>query len=135
MKAFSPLDGCVVLAEKQQKKATWIKPRKITVVLITDPDCKKIPREAKRQSLNKDGFIKQLEFSKNMSSKQVRNIITRGFLEKIVGEVSISFLLADPRIHVLIKHKEQAGGANGADVIELVGQASFYVKILCIYIL
>ena len=128
-KAFSPLDGCVVSKEKQQKKATRIKPRKITVVLITDPDCKKVPRGAKRQSLHKDGSIKQLEFLRNMSSKQVQNTLIRGFSEKIVGKVGTSYLVADPKFHVLTKVEEQTSGANGADVIELAGQGSLYVRI------
>ena len=72
---FSPLDECVYSKEKKQKKGVRIKPRKITVVLITDLDCNKVPRKDKRKALLDDGHIRQLEFTKSMSSQNVRQVI------------------------------------------------------------
>lgn len=128
LKAFNPLDGCVVSKQKQQKKATRIKPRKVTVVLIPDPEWKKAPRGLKRKDLHKDGFIQQLEFLRNMSSQQVKNTLIRGFSDKAVGKVTVSYLTADPNLHVLTKVEEREGGADGADIIQLAGQGSLYVR-------
>ena len=47
-----------------------------------------------------------------------------------MGKVAISYLVADPKFHVLTKVEEQTSGANGADVIELAGQGSLYVRIM-----
>ena len=80
-KAFSPLDDCVVSKQKQQKKATRVKAWKVTVIMIPE------------QSYMKVGYIKQLEFSRNMSSQEVQNIIIRGFSDKIVGKPDIVFYL------------------------------------------
>lgn len=46
---------CLFKGEKA-KKGVRIKPRKITVVLITDPDCKKVPRKDKRKALLDNGL-------------------------------------------------------------------------------
>lgn len=125
---FSPLDECVYSKEKKQKKGVRIKPRKITVVLITDPDCKKVPRRDKRKALLDDGCIRQLEFTKSMSSQSVRQVITKGFSDKITGKADITILTADPKLHVLTKFEEQDRGATGADVYDIVGQGSLYVR-------
>ena len=107
-------------------KRVRIKPRKITVVLITDPECKKVPRKDKRKALLDDGYIRQLELTKSMSSQSVRQvIITKGFSDKITGGADIRFLTADPKLHVLTKFEEQA---TGADVYDIVEQGSLYVK-------
>ena len=55
-------------------------------MLITDPDCKKVPRKDKRKALLDDGYIRQLEFTKSMSSQSVRQVITKGFSDKITGK-------------------------------------------------
>lgn len=106
-------------------KGVRIKPRKITVVLITDPECKKVPRKDKRKALLDDGYIRQLELTKSMSSQSVRQVITKGFSDKITGRADITFLTTDPKLHVLTKFEEQA---TGADVYDIVGQGSLYVR-------
>lgn len=106
-------------------KGVRIKPRKITVVLITDPECKKVPRKDKRKALLDDGYIRQLELTKSMSSQRVRQVITKGFSDKITCRADITFLTADPKLHVLTKFEEQA---TGADVYDIVGQGSLYVR-------
>lgn len=97
-------------------------------MLITDPDCKKVPRKDKRKALLDNGYIRQLEFTKSMSSQSVRQVITKGFSDKITGKADITFLTADPKLHVLTKFEEQDGGATGADVYDIVGQGSLYVR-------
>ena len=129
-KAFSPLDGCVVSREKQQKKATRMKPRKVTVVFLTDHKCKKVPRGPKRKALTNDGFIKQIELLRNMPASKVRAIISKAFAEKTCGKARFSFLTADPKLHVLTKVEEKEGGADGADLIEIAGQGSLYVRLM-----
>jgi len=128
-KAFNPLDRCVVSKQKQQKKSTRIKPRKVPVVMIRDQEYDKVPRGHKRRVLLQDGFIKELEFLRNMSSQQVRNTVIRGFSDKVTGKPVVTFLTADPKLHVLTKVEEQESGANGADVLSLAGQGSLYIRI------
>ena len=128
-KAFNPLDDCVVAKEKRQKKGVRLKPRKITVVLITDKASTKVPRGLKRKDLLQRGYIKQIEFLRNMSAQEVRNKIIGGFPDKIGKKSKIAMLMADPKFHVLTKVDEREGGADAADVFELAGQGSLYVRI------
>ena len=106
-----------------------LKPRKITIVLITDKASTKVPRGLKRKDLLQRGYIKQIEFLRNMSAQEVRNKIIGGFPDKIGKKSKIAMLMADPKFHVLTKVDEREGGADAADVFELAGQGSLYVRI------
>ena len=64
-----------------------------------------------------------------MSAQEVRNTIIRGFSDKIGEKSKIAMLMADPKFHVLTKVDEREGGADAADVFELAGQGSLFVRI------
>ena len=64
-----------------------------------------------------------------MSAQEVRNKIIGGFPDKIGKKSKIAMLMADPKFHVLTKVDEREGGADAADVFELAGQGSLYVRI------
>uniref|UniRef100_A0A1X7V2H6 Uncharacterized protein n=1 Tax=Amphimedon queenslandica TaxID=400682 RepID=A0A1X7V2H6_AMPQE len=60
---FCPLDECVYLKEKKQKKGVRVKLRKIIVVLITDLDCIKVPHKDLQQALPDNRYIRQFKLT------------------------------------------------------------------------
>ena len=126
--AFDPLADCVASSQKQKKKAARIKPRKILVVLMLE-ETTVLPRFSKRRALRKAGCIKQLEFMRNMSSQQVKNVIIRGFPEKFSQKenAKITFLRPEPKSHTLTKIERK--DLDGEDTFELAGQGSLYIRL------
>ena len=133
---FNPLDECVVSKQKQ-KKATRIKPRNVTVVLMTEGD-NLIPCGKKRKSMLQNGFIKQCELSRDLSAMEVEENIVKLFSEKISEKVSkkdshVEFLVPDPKSHILKEREDKSNEFNGNDTIEHAGQGSLYIRIkVCI---
>ncbi len=56
----------------------------------------------------------------------------KAFAEKICerSKTTLSFLAADPKLHVLTKVEEKEGGVDGEDLMELAGQGSLYVRLM-----
>ena len=126
---FNPLDECVVSKQKQ-KKATRIKPRNVTVVLMTEGD-NLIPRGKKRKSMLQNGFIKQCELSHDLSGMEVEKIV-KLFSEKVSKKDSlVEFSVPDPKSHILKEREDKSNEFNGNDTIEQ--QGSLYIRIkVCI---
>ena len=132
---FNPLDECVVSKQKQKKKAARIKPRNVTVVLMTEGD-NLIPRGKKRKSMLQNGFIKQCELSRDLSGMEVEEKIVKLFSEKVSEKVSkkdshVEFSVPDPKSHILKEREDKSNEFNGNDTIEQ--QGSLYIRIkVCI---
>ena len=79
---FDPMADCVASAAKRKKKAVRVKPRKVTVVLVSG-NTNILPRFGRRKALKREGNIRQLQFLRNMSPSQVRSAILTGFSDKV----------------------------------------------------
>ena len=66
------------LQQQKKKKAARCKASKVTVVAVKD-ETKGVPKGKYRTELKREKRIEKLEFTRNMSALQVRNVITRGF--------------------------------------------------------
>ena len=124
---FDPLADCVASAQKQKKKAVRMKPRKVTVVLISRKTTV-LPRFAKRRALKREGNIRQLQFVRNMSPHQVKNAVFRGFSDKLDQNEAIEITYLQPDSHALTLTKIEKSDFDGGDVIDLAGQGSLYIQ-------
>ena len=125
---FDPLASCVASAQKRKKKAVRIKPRKVTVVLLSRGTTV-LPRFGRRRALKKEGNIRQLQFVRSMSPEHVRRAIVRGFSDKMGQNENnkIIYMQPDGRTHTLARIDKT--NFDGGDVIDLAGQASLYIQV------
>ena len=130
---FDPGAECVAAAQKRRKKAanTRVKPRTIAVVLMKKRRMF-VPKGYARSQLNKAGCIIKLEFRRNMSSQEVKNVILRGFSK--FDDVENAQYLRCGQDNVLYLSKEQQ--LDGDGIFELAGQGSVYltqepIKVCC----
>ena len=120
---FDPRARSVVEAMKRKKKAsiTRDRPRKVTVVMLPEL-LWRVPKSAARKKLNKDGRIKKLEFRRNMTFLQAKNVIIKAFSNFQLTEL---LYLSCEQSSVMKKAATQM--PNGDDLIGIAGQGSLYV--------
>lgn len=77
-----------------------MKPSQVQVLMLEDPD-RGIPRGKFRKEITANERIKKLEFRRNMSSSEVKNVVLRGF-QHLPSLVGFTLLEADHhgRLHV-----------------------------------
>ena len=77
-KVFNPASECVAMPQQKKKKAFRMKPSKVQLIMVNNPD-QGIPRGKSRRELVAEERIKKIDFRRNMSSLEVKNIIVQGF--------------------------------------------------------
>ena len=90
--------------KKKKKKAARCKASKVTVVAVKD-ETKRVPRGKYRTELKRAKRIEKLEFTRNMSGLQVRNVVTRGFQH--IPLMSFNYLTCGESGQSLILASEQ----------------------------
>ena len=104
--AFDPTQPCVALQQQQKKKAARCKPSKVTVMYLHDTQiCP--PKGKHKKELQSTGRHKKLEFTRYMSSVQVKSVIKRGFKE--VSLESFTYLVVDGSTLTLDPVQDQDG--------------------------
>ena len=78
---FDPSRDCVFASQKKKKKSARIKPSKLTLVLLTGKEST-IPRGRHRKLLETRGRIVKVEFSREMSTQEVKNRIISTFRQQ-----------------------------------------------------
>lgn len=97
--------------------------------MLTESECTTVTKGTKRKALINSGHIKQVELTRTMSSKEVRNVILREFSSFISKESrkSFRFLVCDSGNHTLTKNEDQL--LDGDKLLVLVGQGSLYIEL------
>ena len=90
--------------KKKKKKAARCKANKVTVVAVKD-ETKGVPKGKYRTELKREKCIEKLEFTRNMSALQVRNVVTRGFQH--IPLMSFNYLTCGESGQSLILASEQ----------------------------
>ncbi len=75
---FNPTQPCVAAEQHRKKKASRCKPSIITIVLIEDKR-RVVPKGKYRSALNDNGRIKRVEFTRGMSSEDVKKSVKAAF--------------------------------------------------------
>ena len=123
---FDPRARSVV--EKKKASITRDRPRKVTVVMLPELSWR-VPKSAARKKLNKDGRIKKLEFRRNMTFLQAKNVIIKAFsnfqLTELLYLLTELLYLSCEQSSVMKKAATQM--PNGDDLIGIAGQGSLYV--------
>lgn len=120
---FDPKADCIVDSQKRKKKKaiTRDRPKKISVVLLPD-FMQVVPKGNARKRLNKDGRIKKLEFRRNMSFLQARNVIVKSFAGFKLKDIQV---LCCDQSNAMEKAATQT--PNGDELMDIAGQGSLYI--------
>ena len=113
---FDPTKELVVLRNKMKKKATRSKPYKRSVVVLRGYT-HVIPAAGTRKKLKESGRIKKLEFTRNMSSHDVKHTLAQDFFAS-----TPSFLKCQDNKLIVFPLKNYPDG----EVLEMSSKESVY---------
>lgn len=119
--AFDPTEDGLSDFSKQKKKRFRSKPSSVTIVAMENFKTN-IPRGKRRDQLRDAGRIKTIFIQRDMSSKQVRNAIKQGFLDKKLVNWSYLRCGSDGLLNV-----SDSQSLSGEDVVSKFSKGSLYL--------
>ena len=106
--SFDPTAENVALPQQKKKKAARAKPSTITVIPLRSYQ-KNLPKRNNRKELNDQQRVQKLQFQRNSTPLQVRNVIMRGF-HHIHGFSSYTVLECDANNYLKKSQNQEVDG-------------------------
>ena len=104
---FDPLEDCVALPAQKKKKASKVKAVAVNVIVVSKSASLMVPKGKKRQKLVQERRVQKIQLKRTMSSREVRNSITRGFVHLQLAEWE--YLEVNGGKLVIASNQNQAG--------------------------
>ena len=117
------MDDCVASESHRHKKATFGKRVKRVNVVMLKRIPSRVPKGIHRKRLKEDGWIIEVGFHRNMTSKMTLQLIADAFKE-VCQVKNLEFYQAN-RDNTLQVHQDQE--LDGSGVLNLAGSGSLYV--------